>query len=165
MGFAKEFRDFAVRGNVVDMAVGIIIGAAFGKIVASLVGDVVMPVVGRATGGLDFSEMYWALDGQEYASLAAAKEAGAATVNYGVFLTTVVDFVIIAFVIFLMIKQVNRLKKEVPPPALETWTSARPSKPHWIPSGYSRSSPSSPSPGNWKEARTTTWTPWITSSR
>jgi large conductance mechanosensitive channel len=117
MGFAKEFRDFAVRGNVVDMAVGIIIGAAFGKIVASLVGDVVMPVVGKATGGMDFSEMYWALDGQEYASLAAAKEAGAATVNYGVFLTTVVDFVIIAFVIFLMIKQVNRLKKEVPPPA------------------------------------------------
>jgi large conductance mechanosensitive channel len=120
MGFVKEFRDFAVRGNVVDMAVGIIIGAAFGKIVASMVGDVIMPVVSKATGGLDFTEMFYALDGQEYATLAAAKEAGAATLNYGVFLTTVVDFVIIAFVIFLMIKQMNRLKQEAPPPAPTT---------------------------------------------
>jgi large conductance mechanosensitive channel len=120
MGFAKEFRDFAVRGNVVDMAVGIIIGAAFGKIVASLVGDLIMPVVGKVTGGLDFSGMFVALDGKEYESLAAAKEAGAATLNYGMFLTTVVDFVIIAFVIFLMIKQVNRLKKEAPPPPPNT---------------------------------------------
>ena len=116
MGFAKEFRDFAVRGNVVDMAVGIIIGGAFGKIVASAVGDVIMPVVGLATGGLDFNEMFYALDGNEYETLAAAKEAGAGTLNYGTFLTTVVDFVIIAFVIFLMIKQMNKLKKEAPPP-------------------------------------------------
>jgi large conductance mechanosensitive channel len=116
MSFASEFRDFAVRGNVVDMAVGIIIGGAFGKIVSSMVGDVIMPVVGKATGGLDFSEMYVALDGKEYETLAAAKAAGAATLNYGVFLTTVVDFVIIAFVIFLMIKQMNRLKKSDPPP-------------------------------------------------
>ena len=116
MGFVKEFRDFAVRGNVVDMAVGIIIGGAFGKIVASVVSDVIMPVVGLATGGLDFAELFVSLDGNEYETLAAAKEAGAGTLNYGSFLTTVVDFVIIAFVIFLMIKQMNRLKKAAPPP-------------------------------------------------
>jgi large conductance mechanosensitive channel len=103
MGFVKEFKEFALKGNVVDMAVGIIIGAAFGKIVASMVGDLLMPLIGMATGGLDFNEMFVALDGKTYPTIAAAKEAGAATLNYGTFITTVIDFVIIAFVIFLMI--------------------------------------------------------------
>ncbi|WP_416899954.1 MAG: large conductance mechanosensitive channel protein MscL [Minwuia sp.] len=114
----REFKEFAMRGNVVDMAVGIIIGAAFGKIVSSMVNDVVMPVVGMFTGGVDFTEYYINLSGGEYASLAAAKEAGAATVNVGVFINTVIDFVIVAFVIFILIKQMNRLeRKKIEEPA------------------------------------------------
>ena len=116
MGFMKEFKDFAVRGNVVDMAVGIIIGGAFGKIVASMVGDILMPVIGLVTGGIDFKGMFYALDGNAYESLEKAKEAGVGTLNYGQFITTVIDFVIIAFVIFLMIRQMNKLKKAAPPP-------------------------------------------------
>jgi large conductance mechanosensitive channel len=116
MGFVKEFRDFAVRGNVVDMAVGIIIGAAFGKIVASMVSDILMPVIGLVTGGIDFKGKFYALDGQHYESIEAAKAAGVGTVNWGLFATTVIDFVIIAFVIFVMIRQMNKLKKEAPPP-------------------------------------------------
>ena len=117
----KEFKEFAMKGNVLDMAIGIIIGAAFGKIVTSLVGDVLMPPIGKLMGNLDFSNLFLALDGKSYASLAAAKAAGAPTVNYGLFVNTVIDFVIVAFVIFLLVKQINRLKKEPPaPPAPAT---------------------------------------------
>ena len=113
----KEFKEFAVRGNVLDMAVGIIIGAAFGKIVASLVDDVLMPPIGKLLGGVDFSNLLVSLDGQVYESLAAAKAAGAATVNYGVFLNSIINFLIVAFAIFLLVKQVNRLQKPTPAPA------------------------------------------------
>ena len=117
----KEFKEFAMKGNVVDMAIGIIIGAAFGKIVTSLVGDVLMPPIGKLMGNLDFSNLFLSLDGKTYASLAAAKAAGAPTVNYGLFVNTVIDFLIVAFVIFMLVKQINRLKKEPPaPPAPAT---------------------------------------------
>ena len=110
----KEFKEFAMRGNVLDMAVGIIIGAAFGKIVSSFVADVLMPPIGLLLGKVDFSNLFINLSGQSYPSVEAAKTAGAATLNYGIFLNTVIDFVIVAFAIFLLIKQVNRLtaKKE-----------------------------------------------------
>ena len=110
----KEFKEFAMKGNVLDMAIGVIIGAAFGKIVSSLVGDILMPPIGKLMGNLDFSSLFVALDGKSYASLEAAKSAGAPTINYGVFINTVIDFVIIAFVIFLLVRQINRLKKEAP---------------------------------------------------
>ncbi len=116
----KEFKEFALKGNVVDMAIGIIIGAAFGKIVTSLVSDVLMPPIGKLMGNLDFSNLFFALNGQTYASLAAAKAAGAPTVNYGLFINTVIDFVIVAFVIFLLVKQMNRLKREAPAAAPTT---------------------------------------------
>ncbi|NMC71426.1 MAG: large conductance mechanosensitive channel protein MscL [Myxococcales bacterium] len=112
----KEFKEFAVKGNVIDMAVGVVIGAAFGKIVSSLVNDVIMPPIGKLTGGINFSDMVIDLSGQGYTSLAAAKEAGVATLNYGVFVQALIDFLIIAFVIFLAIKQINRLKKPAPAP-------------------------------------------------
>jgi large conductance mechanosensitive channel len=108
----KEFRDFAMRGNVVDMAVGIILGAAFGKIVSSFVSDVLMPPIGLLLGQMDFSQFYINLSGGEYPTLAAAKEAGAVTIGYGVFLNTIIDFLIVAFAIFLVIRQINRLKKQ-----------------------------------------------------
>lgn len=111
----KEFRDFAMRGNVLDMAIGVIIGGAFGKIVSSLVSDVMMPPIGLLLGGVDFTGLFLNLSGTAQPSLAAAKAAGAPTLNYGVFLQTVFDFIIIAFVIFLLVKQMNRLKKEAPP--------------------------------------------------
>ena len=111
----KEFKEFAMRGNVIDMAVGIIIGAAFGKIVSSFVKDIVMPPIGKITGGVDFTELYINLSGGNFANLEAAKKAGAATINYGLFINTVVDFVIVAFAIFIVIKQINRLKKEPAP--------------------------------------------------
>jgi len=119
----KEFREFAMRGNVLDMAVGIIIGAAFGKIVGSLVNDLIMPPIGVLLGGVDFSEIYLNLSGGSYASLAAAKEAGAATINFGVFVNTVLNFLIVAFAIFILIRGVNRLKRKeeaAPPPAPTT---------------------------------------------
>lgn len=117
----KEFKEFAMKGNVLDMAVGIVIGAAFGKIVTSFVSDVLMPPIGVLMGGMDFSNLFLTLSGGEFASLAAAKEAGAATLNYGVFLNTVIDFLIVAFAIFLLIKQVNRMKrKEEAAPAPDT---------------------------------------------
>ena len=116
----KEFKEFAMRGNVLDMAIGIIIGGAFGKIISSLVGDVLMPPIGRLMGNLDFSNLFFALNGQVYESLKAAKDAGAPTINYGLFINTVIDFVIIAFVIFMLVKQVNRLKKEAPAAAPAT---------------------------------------------
>ena len=112
----KEFRDFAVRGNVMDMAVGVILGAAFGKIISSLVNDVLMPPIGRLLGKVDFSNRYLNLSGTPYHSLAEAKQAGAATLNYGLFLNEVINFLIITAVIFLLVKQVNRLKRQPPPP-------------------------------------------------
>lgn len=115
----KEFKEFVMRGNVLDMAVGIIIGAAFGKIVTSLVNDILMPPIGLLLGGVDFSNLYVNVSGGTYPSLAAAKEAGAATLNYGVFLNTVLDFIIVAFAIFLVVRAVNRLKRQ-PAPAAPT---------------------------------------------
>ena len=111
----KEFRDFAMRGNVLDMAIGVIIGGAFGKIVSSLVSDVLMPPIGLLLGKVDFTSLFLNMSGTPQPSLAAAKAAGAPTLNYGVFLQSVFDFIIIAFVIFLLVKQVNRFKKEAPP--------------------------------------------------
>ena len=108
----KEFREFAMRGNVVDMAVGIIIGAAFGKIVSSLVNDVIMPPIGLVMGNVDFSNLFVNLSGAEYASLAEAQAAGAPTINYGLFVNTVLDFVIVAFAIFMVIRAMNRLKRK-----------------------------------------------------
>lgn len=113
----KEFRDFAMRGNVLDMAIGVIIGGAFGKIVSSLVSDVLMPPIGLLMGKVDFSSLFLNLSGTLQPSLAAAKAAGAPTLNYGVFLQSVFDFIIIAFAIFMLVKQVNRFKKEAPPAA------------------------------------------------
>ena len=119
MSMAKEFREFASRGNVIDLAVGVIIGAAFSKIITSLVSDIVMPPIGKVIGGVDFKNLFIALDGQGYASLAEAQKAGAATINYGVFLNTVVEFLIVAFVIFLLVQQINRLKTPEPKPPAE----------------------------------------------
>jgi large conductance mechanosensitive channel len=112
MGMLQEFKDFALRGNVVDMAVGIIIGGAFGKIVTSFVNDVIMPPLGKLMGNVDFSSMFINLTGKQYESLAAAKQAGAATINYGVFMNTVIDFVIVAFAIFWMVKLMNVAKRK-----------------------------------------------------
>ncbi len=118
----KEFKEFAMRGNVVDMAVGIIIGAAFGTIVKSLVDDIIMPPIGLLLGGVDFSDIFINLSGGDYASLAAAREAGAATINYGVFINTVLNFLIVAFAIFLVIRLINRLKRKEEAPAPEPTT-------------------------------------------
>ena len=111
----KEFREFAMKGNVLDMAIGVIIGGAFGKIVSSLVSDVLMPPIGLLLGKVDFSSLFLNLSGTPQPSLATAKAAGAPTLNYGVFLQSVFDFIIIAFAIFMLVKQVNRFKKEAPP--------------------------------------------------
>ncbi len=111
----KEFKEFAMKGNVLDMAIGIIIGAGFGKIVSSFVTDVLMPPIGLLLGKVDFTNLYINLTSVDYPSLAEAKKAGAATMNYGQFINTVIDFVIVAFVIFLMIKAINRLKREPAP--------------------------------------------------
>jgi len=110
----KEFKDFAMKGNVLDMAIGVIIGGAFGKIVSSLVSDVLMPPLGLLMGKVDFSSLFVNLSGTPQPSLTAAKAAGAPTINYGVFLQATFDFIIIAFVIFLFVKQVNRLKQPAP---------------------------------------------------
>ena len=114
MSFASEFKEFALKGNVMDLAVGVIIGGAFGKIVDSLVGDVIMPIVGRIFGGLDFSNYFIPLAGQTATTLVEAKKAGA-VLAYGSFITIAINFVILAFIIFLMVKQMNRLKREAPP--------------------------------------------------
>jgi large conductance mechanosensitive channel len=115
----KEFKEFAMRGNVVDMAVGIIIGAAFGGIAKSLVADVMMPPIGLLLGGVDFSNIFVNLSGGDYASLAEAQKAGAATLNIGVFVNTLLNFLIVAFCVFLLVKAINALKREEasPPPA------------------------------------------------
>jgi large conductance mechanosensitive channel len=107
----KEFKEFAMKGNVVDLAIGIIIGGAFGKIVTSFVNDVLMPPIGMLLGKMDFSSLFLNLSGQDYPTLAAAKEAGAATLNYGSFINTIIDFIIVAFAIFLLVKQINKLKR------------------------------------------------------
>ena len=111
----KEFKEFAMRGNVLDMAVGIIIGAAFGQIVTSFVQDILMPPIGRLLGHVDFSNLFVSLSGAHYDTLAAAKAAGAATVNYGLFLNTVINFLIVAFAVFLLVRQVNRLRAKPAP--------------------------------------------------
>ncbi len=117
----KEFKEFAMRGNVLDMAIGIIIGAAFGKIVTSFINDVLMPPMGLLMGKADFSSLYLNISGKEFPSLAAAKQAGAATINYGIFMNTVLDFLLVAFAVFLLVKQVNRLKRQpAPAPAVPT---------------------------------------------
>ncbi|MDF0650385.1 MAG: large conductance mechanosensitive channel protein MscL [Nitrospira sp. LK265] len=112
----KEFKEFAMKGNVLDMAIGVIIGGAFGKIVSSLVSDVLMPPLGLLMGKVDFSSLFINLSDTSHPSLVAAKAAGAPTLNYGVFLQSVFDFLIIAFVIFILVKQVNRFKNAAPPP-------------------------------------------------
>jgi len=113
----KEFREFALRGNAVDLAIGVIIGAAFGGIVTSLVNDILMPPIGKALGGVDFSNFFLVLGAGQFPSLKAAKDAGAATINYGVFLNTVINFIIIAIVLFAVVRGMNRLKREEPAPA------------------------------------------------
>jgi large conductance mechanosensitive channel len=110
----KEFKAFVMRGNVMDLAVGVIIGAAFGKIVGSLVNDVLMPVIGLLLGGFDFSNLFVSLGQGTFATIADAKKAGVATLNYGVFLNTVIEFLIVAFAIFMVVKQVNRLQRPAP---------------------------------------------------
>jgi len=123
----KEFKDFAMRGNVMDMAIGIVLGAAFGKIITSFVNDMLMPPIGLLLGGVDFTELFFVLKGGgPFASLEAAKEAGAVTMNYGLWINTVINFLIVAFAIFLVVRQMNKLKKkeevapaEPPPPPKE----------------------------------------------
>ncbi len=111
MSIIKEFRDFIARGNVMDMAVGIIMGAAFTAIVNSMVGDLVMPIIGVLTSGVDFADKFIALDGGAYASLKAAKDAGAPVMTYGIFINAVINFLIISFVVFMLVKNVNRIKE------------------------------------------------------
>ena len=110
----KEFKKFITRGNVIDLAIGVIIGAAFGKIVTSFVNDILMPPIGLLLGRVNFTDLFITLSGEAYATLEEAQAAGAATINYGVFINTIIDFLIVAFVIFLVVKQVNRLKKPEP---------------------------------------------------
>ena len=116
MGMAAEFKEFAVKGNAIDLAVGVIIGGAFGKIVDSIVGDLIMPLVSKVFGGLDYSNYFIPLAGQTATTLIEAKKTGA-VLAYGSFLTVALNFVILAFIIFMMVKQINRLKNEAPPPA------------------------------------------------
>ncbi len=117
-GFMQEFKEFALKGNVMDLAVGVIIGGAFGKIVDSVVGDLIMPIVGKIFGGLDFNDYFIPLAGQTATTLAEAKKAGA-VFAYGSFLTILLNFIILAFIIFVMVKQMNRLKREAPPAPAE----------------------------------------------
>jgi large conductance mechanosensitive channel len=117
----NEFKEFALKGNVIDLAIGIIIGAAFNKVVQSLVNDIIMPPVGMLMGKMDLSAMFLNLSGKQFETLAEARKAGAATLNYGLFINTMVDFAIMAFVVFIMVRQINRLKRQVPiAPAPET---------------------------------------------
>ena len=116
----KEFKEFVMRGNVVDLAIGVVIGAAFGKIVTSFVEDILMPPIGLALGRVDFSNLFVNLSGKDYPSIAAAKAAGAATLNYGIFINNIINFLIIAFVIFLLIRQINRMQRPEPAAAPAT---------------------------------------------
>ncbi len=117
MSWVSEFRTFAVKGNMVDMAVGIVIGAAFTKVVDSLVKDIIMPPIGLLLGGVDFRHLYWNLSGTTYETLAAAEQAGAPLLKYGAFISAIVDFVIVAFAIFMAVKVINRLRGNAPAPA------------------------------------------------
>lgn len=112
MGFVKEFKEFAMKGNVMDLAVAVIIGGAFQKIVSSLVKDIIMPFVGLAMGGVSFSSLFCALDGNTYATLAEAEKAGAAVLKYGIFIQATIDFIIVALVIFCVVKGINSMKKK-----------------------------------------------------
>jgi large conductance mechanosensitive channel len=116
----KDFKEFAVRGNVIDLAVGVIVGVAFGAVVTSLVNDVIMPPIGLALGGLDFKDLFLALDGKTYATLAQAKAASAPVIAYGAFINSIVNFLIVVFAVFLLVKQVNRLRKPAAPAAPTT---------------------------------------------
>lgn len=111
----KEFKDFAIKGNVVDLAIAVIMGIAFGAIISSLVNDMIMPIIGYALGGVNFNDLFISLNGTAYASLAAAKAAGAPTINYGVFINTIINFIIVAFVLFMLVRSINRLKKAPAP--------------------------------------------------
>ena len=126
MGFVSEFKEFIAKGNVLDLAIGVIIGAAFGKIVTSLTDDIIMPVIGLALGKVDFANLFIAMNGQHYATIAEAKKAGVGTINYGLFLNALINFLIIAFIIFMIVKAANKLKKApvevvavVPPPTTD----------------------------------------------
>lgn len=116
----KEFKEFINRGNVIDLAIGVVMGGAFGKIVSSLVEDIIMPLIGKLTGGGSVANLFVSLDGNDYATIAEAQEAGAATLNYGAFVQSIIDFLIISFVIFLFVKQINKLKKPEPEKAPTT---------------------------------------------
>ena len=149
----QEFKEFALRGNVVDMAVGIIIGAAFSTIVRSLVDDIVMPPMGVVTGGVDFSNMFIALNGEHYDSLAQAKQAGAPTINFGVFINNLISFLIVAFVLFMVIKAMNRLRRKQeqepqtePPPSREVQLLEE-IRDALVKGGPTRAKPSGASPG------------------
>lgn len=122
----KEFKEFMMRGNVMDMAIGIIIGAAFGKIVTSLVSDVLMPPIGLLLGKMDFTNLFIDLSGKGYTTLAAAKAAGAATISYGAFISTIIDFVIVAFVVFIMVKAINKMRRQKDAPPVEPTTKECP---------------------------------------
>ena len=116
MGFVGEFKEFAMKGNVLDMAVGIIIGAAFGSIVTSLVKDIIMPPIGMLMGGINFGDLFISLNGKSYASLTEAQAAAAPTINYGLFINAVISFLIVALAIFMLVRQVNAMKKKPAPP-------------------------------------------------
>jgi large conductance mechanosensitive channel len=116
----KEFKEFAMKGNVLDMAVGVVVGAAFGKITSSFVSDVLMPPLSLLLGRVNFSNLFVTLSGDSFATLEEAKKAGAVTMNYGLFLSTVIDFIFIAFAVFLLVKQVNRMRAPAPAPAVTT---------------------------------------------
>ena len=120
MGFIGEFKEFALKGNVLDMAVGIIIGAAFGGIVSSLVKDVIMPPIGMLMGGINFADLFITLDGKAYATLAEAQAAAAPTINYGLFVNAIINFIIVALAIFVLIRQVNAARKKPVPPEPNT---------------------------------------------
>ncbi len=120
MGFISEFKEFAMKGNVLDMAIGIIIGAAFGGIVNSLVKDIIMPPLGLVLGKVNFTDLFISLDGKSYVSLAAAQAAGAPTINYGVFINTIINFIIVALAIFIVIRKVNAMKRKPAPPEPNT---------------------------------------------
>ncbi|MFN3321889.1 MAG: large conductance mechanosensitive channel protein MscL [Bryobacteraceae bacterium] len=122
----KEFKEFAMRGNVMDLAVGVIIGAAFGGVVTSLVNDVMMPPIGMLSGGMDFKDLFVPLNGQQFQSLAEAREAGAPVIAYGLFVNTIINFLIVAFAVFLVVKQMNRMKRPAPAPAVTPATKECP---------------------------------------
>ena len=116
----KEFKEFAFKGNMIDLAFAVILGGAFGKIITSLVNDIIMPLIGQLLGNVNFADLFISLSGTKYASLADAQAAGAATFNYGVFINTIIDFLIVAFIIFLIVKQINRMKKAPAPAEVTT---------------------------------------------